>query len=139
MKRNLVFERFYPHPVTRVWKALTDSDAISTWFEENDFQPVVGHKFQFRTSATGPGYDGILYCEVLEVEAPYRLVYSFYGGMIRHQTQVIWTLVEEGQGTRLRLEHTGFTGLTELALSGIVGFGWRNALKQLAKLLNNPE
>ena len=52
MKRDLKFDRFYPHPPDRVWKALTDPQALARWYMDNDFQPVVGHRFQFRTELT---------------------------------------------------------------------------------------
>lgn len=37
-------------PIERVWHALTDPATLSQWtfFETNDFQPVVGHRFHFR-------------------------------------------------------------------------------------------
>jgi uncharacterized protein YndB with AHSA1/START domain len=54
----------YPHPVERVWAALTSSDALAVWLMPNDFKPVVGHRFTFRTKPA-PGFDGIVHCEVL--------------------------------------------------------------------------
>ncbi|MBE0690020.1 MAG: SRPBCC domain-containing protein, partial [Anaerolineae bacterium] len=49
MKRDLKFERFYPHPPERVWKALTDPAALASWYMANDFKLEVGHKFTFHT------------------------------------------------------------------------------------------
>ena len=42
MKRDLKFDRFYPHPPERVWKALTDHREFGTWFRvrlESAFAP----------------------------------------------------------------------------------------------------
>ena len=39
---------FEPAPET-VWEFLTKSEWISQWLMENDFQPVVGQKFIFKT------------------------------------------------------------------------------------------
>jgi uncharacterized protein YndB with AHSA1/START domain len=72
LKRNLRLERVYPYPPERLWRALTDSAAMNDWLMPNDFQPVVGHKFQFHTMAA-PTFDGTVYCEVLEIDAPRRL------------------------------------------------------------------
>jgi uncharacterized protein YndB with AHSA1/START domain len=136
MKRDLRFERFLKHPPERIWKALTDPQALAGWYMENDFRPVVGHRFQFRTEA-GPGFDGILHCQVMVVEEPYRLAYTFRGGrFLERETLVTWTLTRQHGGTLLRLEHTGFTGFSTIAMSFIIGFGWWRFLKQLPAFLD---
>ena len=43
---------------------------------KNDFQPVVGHRFQFRATPQ-PHWNGVIDCEVLVVEAYQRLSYSW--------------------------------------------------------------
>ena len=96
---------------------------------ENDFEPRVGHRFQFHT-APRPGFNGIVRCEVLEVDEPRRLVYSWQGGQMRRPTIVTWTLEPIEHGTRLRLDHTGFEGASGLALSVILGVGWRRLLSR---------
>ena len=136
MKRDLTFTRVYRHPPERVWQALTDSRAIAEWLMPNDFEPQVGHKFQFRTQPA-PGFDGIVHCEVLEVDAPRRLAYTWQGGPMRRPTTVTWTLTRVPEGTLLRLEHTGFEGLGGLATSFILGRGWKGLLRQkLAQVLD---
>ncbi|MCC6614826.1 MAG: SRPBCC domain-containing protein [Anaerolineae bacterium] len=135
MKRDLKFERFYPHPPERVWKALTDPDALAAWYMTNDFKPEVGHKFTFHTDP-GPGFDGTLNCEVILVDAPHELIYSFIGGFMKRKTTVRWLLIAQEGGTLLRLEHTGFTGLTDAAVSFIIGSGWGRFLAQLPPLLD---
>jgi uncharacterized protein YndB with AHSA1/START domain len=49
MKRNVRIERFYPFPPERVFQSLTDPALLTQWLMENDFQPRLGHKFQFRS------------------------------------------------------------------------------------------
>lgn len=135
MKRDLQFERVYPHAPERVWHALTASGAIAKWFAPNDFLPVVGHRFTFRTDPA-PNYDGILYCEVLEVDPPHRLAYTFIGGYMEHTTVVTWTLTPVAEGTHVRLEHTGFTGLTDVAVADILSGGWLTQLSRLTDVLD---
>jgi uncharacterized protein YndB with AHSA1/START domain len=79
MKRDLHFEVTYPHPPEKVWRALTDPQAIAQWLMENNFEARLGHKFQFRTKPA-PGFDGVVNCEVLEMDPPRRLAYSWSGG-----------------------------------------------------------
>lgn len=136
MKRDLKYERFYKHPPERVWKALTDPKWLSAWYMDNDFQPVVGHTFTFRTvPAPDAGFDGVLYCEVILVDAPHQLAYTFIGGYMERKTTVKWTLIPVDGGTLLKLEHTGFTGLTDLAVSSILDSGWQGFLPGIAIVL----
>jgi len=39
-------ERFYPNPPEDVWVALTDPRTLAEWFEPNNHEPTVGHKFR---------------------------------------------------------------------------------------------
>jgi uncharacterized protein YndB with AHSA1/START domain len=43
---------------------------------KNDFQPVVGHKFNFRATSM-PNWNGVTDCQVLVVEPNERLSYSW--------------------------------------------------------------
>jgi uncharacterized protein YndB with AHSA1/START domain len=125
MTRDLHFEFVYPHSPQRVWRALTDSAAIAKWLMPNDFQPVVGHKFQFRTKPR-PGFDGIVNCEVLELEPPRKLAYSWKGGGM--ETVVSYTLEAVPEGTRLHFDHTGFRGLRGLLVSKMLASGWKSKI-----------
>jgi uncharacterized protein YndB with AHSA1/START domain len=122
MKRDLSFHRDYNHPPDRVWRALTDPDAIAEWLMDNDFKPVVGHKFQLWTDP-GPGFDGITHCEVLEIEPSKILAYTFTGGGI--DTVVRYRLEEIPNGTRLHVEHTGFEGVKAVLISFLLQMGVR--------------
>ena len=125
MKRDLHFENTYPHPIEHVWQTITSSEAMSQWLMPNDFQPILRHRFQFRTKPA-PGFDGIVNCEVLELVPPERLVYSWVGGGVN--TRLIWTLKRVPEGTALTLDHVGFTGLRGMLVSSILGKGWRSKI-----------
>ena len=56
-----------------------------------DFAPVVGHKFQFRVKPQ-LGWRGIVDCEVLEVDQPRKLSYSWQGDPKYRVTNVTWLL-----------------------------------------------
>jgi uncharacterized protein YndB with AHSA1/START domain len=129
MRRNLVLERIYPYPPEQVWDALADGKALSEWLMETDFQPYVGHRFQFRTKPSW-GFDGIVYCEVISVERPRTLAYTWQGGPMKKPTIVTWTLQPIPEGTRLRLEHTGFEGLAGISVSFLLGSGWGRLLRE---------
>ena len=57
--RSLVIEKELPHPVGKVWRALTQGALIKEWLMDNDFQPEVGHKFKFRSTPM-PNWDGVI-------------------------------------------------------------------------------
>ncbi|KIP52865.1 SRPBCC family protein [Leucobacter komagatae] len=124
-------DEFVPHKATRVWAALTDARELGQWFMSNDFQPEVGHEFTLDT-----GRWGVTYCTVLEVDAPRRLRYSWRNGPL--DTIVTWSLVQEGAGTRILIEHRGFDTsdpLQRQAYEGMAG-GWRSmVLRSLAGYL----
>ncbi|PGH41084.1 ATPase [Micromonospora sp. WMMA1996] len=104
---RIAVDQFLPHPPAKVWRALTDSDLLERWLMPNDFRPALGHHFTFRTVARpGQRFDGVVHCEVLELDEPRRLRWAWRGGSL--DTVVTWTLVPEGRGTRLFLEHAGF-------------------------------
>lgn len=137
MSETVVLDVELKSPIERVWNALTDSATLSKWmlFKSNDFQPVVGHVFQFREA---PGWDGVVDCEVVEVDEPHRLSYTWVGGGAdrpAHSTVVTWTLTEsEGGVTRLHLEQSGFPSGAKQEIGG-ARYGWTNMLDQLQSLL----
>ena len=136
-------ERFYPHAPEDVWAAITDPHAIAEWLEPNNHQPVVGHKFQFRCD---PGIcgSGITECEVLEAEAPKRLVWSWVHtpkppAKACDPMKISWTLVPKDSGTLLILEHTGAENLNWLTRN-MMRFGWGYMMKSLIpRILKNVE
>lgn len=123
------------HPVERVWHYLTDSKLLAIWLMENDFLPVMGHTFQFRTKAKPTfNFDGIIYCQVLEVIPLKKLSYSWRGGSgkgsVTLDSIVTWTLKPNGHGTELILEHTGFRGLKNFAAYFFMNIGWKKKIKK---------
>lgn len=91
-------DQFIAHPPAAVWKAITTPELLARWWAEGDIAPIVGHRF---TVDMGPY--GKVPCQVLEVDPDQRLVYSF-----GPDWTLTFTLVAEGHGTRLLLEHAGF-------------------------------
>ncbi len=116
MSQELVLETFYPHPPERVWQALTDRRALSVWMMDNDFEACLGHQFRFQSRPL-PGVKVTIYCQVLELEAPKRLVYSWKEHPSDLASRVIWTLSPVEDGTQVRLQHRGTVS------ASIPGFG----------------
>jgi uncharacterized protein YndB with AHSA1/START domain len=129
--------QFLSRPPEQVWHALTDPALLARWLMPNDFQPAVGHRFTFRTEPVPQqGFDGIVHCQVLELEPPRLLRFSWRGGVL--DTEVSWRLVPEGAGTRLLITHDGFDDAdpVQRVTMGIMGGGWRGHLiKRLTAVL----
>lgn len=104
MSQDVKLDIFYPHPPERVWKALTEPRALAAWMMDNDFEPRLGHKFRFHSHPL-PGLETKIYCEVVELDEPIRLVYTWRTAPTAEPSLVIWTLTPVEQGTQLKLEH----------------------------------
>ena len=101
---QLNFAVFYPHPPERVWRAITDRRALAAWLMDNDFEPRLGHKFQFFAQSL-PGLQPKINCQVIELDQPKRLVYTWQDALMSQPSLVIWTLNPIDGGTQLKLEH----------------------------------
>src|SRR3954470_10160935 len=129
MQRDIRHSWHFNHPPDLVWEYLTKSELLAHWLMENDFKLIVGHKFQFRTKPKlNLGFDGNVYCEVLEIIPFKRLSYSWRGGPSKENptldSLVIWTLTKTDNGTELVLEHKGFKGMKNFVTYIIMNLGW---------------
>jgi uncharacterized protein YndB with AHSA1/START domain len=104
MLQDVKLNIFYPHPPERVWKALTDRRALAAWMMENDFEPCLGHKFRFRSEPI-PGVEATIHCEVIELDEPNRLIYTWRDSSVSEPSLVVWTLTAVDGGTQLQLRH----------------------------------
>ena len=76
-----------------------------------------------------PGWDGVVHCEVTEVDGPNLLAYSWRSSNMRKTTTVTWRLSEVDTGTRLRLDHQGFAGMAGVILAFMHRAGWRTIVR----------
>lgn len=129
--RSVVFEKEFAYPPEKVWRALTQGDLIAQWLMENDFQPLVGHRFQLRSTPM-PNWNGIIDCEVLLAEPQKRLSYSW--NSLGLESVVAWTLTPTPGGTLVRMEQSGFRADQEAAYKG-AGYGWQKFIGGLERVV----
>ena len=124
--RAVVVEREMPHSAEKVWRALTQGALLEEWLMKNDFQPVVGHRFNLRADW------GAVDCQVLAVEPNKTLSYTWaaYG----LESVVTWTLTPTSTGTHLRMEQSGFRPDQQQAYNGAKG-GWQQFFANLEQVL----
>jgi uncharacterized protein YndB with AHSA1/START domain len=129
--RTLVIERVFSHPPEKLWRALTESPLVAQWLMNNDFEPVVGRRFQLRSEPV-PNWNGIIDCEVLIVEPLKRLSYTW--SSLGLGSIVLFTLAPADGGTHLRMEHSGFGPDQDRAYQG-ANYGWQRFLGTLERVV----
>jgi uncharacterized protein YndB with AHSA1/START domain len=135
--RTVVIEREMPFPPERLWRALTQPHLIAEWLMQNDFAPVVGHRFKLRGE-----WGGVLDCEVLAIEPNRTLSYTWN---FTHddpdynlQSVVTFTLTPTPSGTHVRMEQSGFRPEQKQAFGGAMA-GWQQFFGKLEQLLARPD
>jgi uncharacterized protein YndB with AHSA1/START domain len=141
MAQSIKHQLFFPHPPRAVWEYLTNAELMELWLMKNDFQPVVGHEFQFRTNPhPDVDFGGIFYCKVLEVVPFKKLSYSWKtgpgDGSITIDSVVNWELEPKDNGTLLLLDHSNFAVMENLPLFNSMIDGWLRNMHKIADNLN---
>ena len=126
-----MIEKELPYPPERIWRALTEGSLIQEWLLDNDFEPVVGHNFQFRFPPM-PNWNGVIDSEVLVVEPNQTLSYKW--DSLGLESIVVWTLIASGSGTLVRMEQSGFRPDQEAAYKGAT-YGWQKFFGGLERVV----
>jgi uncharacterized protein YndB with AHSA1/START domain len=106
----------YPYSIEQVWRVLTEPALVARWTvtgqggRPEGFAPVAGTRFRLIAKPV-MGWRGIVDCEVLEVDAPRLLRYTWVEDEGAAPSFVAYRLEELPTGTRFTWEHTGFTGV----------------------------
>jgi uncharacterized protein YndB with AHSA1/START domain len=129
--RSVVMERTFHHRPEKVWRALTESPLLAQWLMNNDFEPVAGRAFQFRSEPM-PNWSGIIDCEVLVVEPLKQLSYTW--SALGLDSVVQFTLTPAEGRTHLRMEHSGFGPNQDAAYKGAT-YGWQKFIGNLDRVI----
>jgi uncharacterized protein YndB with AHSA1/START domain len=138
--RSIVVVEEFRQPPAQVWRALIDPVRLGQWLMPNDFVPIVGHEFTFRTSPIAAvGFSGVVAAKVIELVPERRLAFKWddaHGGNGGNWT-VTFTLEAAGSGTRLTLVHDGFEPSIpgQLQAYRMMSPGWVEALRKLAAIV----
>jgi uncharacterized protein YndB with AHSA1/START domain len=130
---DIVFVEDIPHPIERVWMAITDSADLADWLMPNDFEARLGKRFTLRCPPSHAAR-GWVECVVLEFEPPRRMVWSWSNRSESEASRVEFRLEPIDGGTRLTLIH-----LRETDAEHRKRFysGWREKLAELRRLLGS--
>jgi uncharacterized protein YndB with AHSA1/START domain len=132
---DVEYEELLPHSIAAVWAELTDAASISEWLmATSDFRPLVGCRFRMKTQRLAP--TGWVDAVVIEIDPPRHMVWSWSAGDGSPPSRVTFQLVEEGEGTRLRLRHTGDLN-PEIA--EILRSGWPGRITALGEAIRRVQ
>lgn len=137
----LVFQRWLPGPVERIWSYLVDSKKRRLWLAAGDMPLETGAAFELSwrndalSDATDPrpaGYPEVqrLQSRVIAVEPMRRLVIAWGAG------EASFDLEERGDRVLLTLRHTG---LSEGPMRAEIAGGWHMHLDILAARLTGKK
>jgi uncharacterized protein YndB with AHSA1/START domain len=123
-RHRLRIERRYPHPVTKVWLAITDPSELSGWFPARvETELAVGATMTFTFPGEAPEANG----KVMEVEPPHVFAFDWGGEFFR------WELAPDGpDATKMVFTHV-FDDRTRAASFAT---GWDGCFDALAQVLD---
>lgn len=126
---------FLAAPREVVWAFLTEKDKLALWFHPAEDDLMLGQDYALVNTGDDGTVSKMCWGEVLEMDAPAHLKYSFtikpLGGAM---TTVIWTLEAVNGGTKLSLEHAGISAAAGEAAMGLLmalDAGWDKHLGSL--------
>ncbi|WP_147918623.1 SRPBCC family protein [Ruania zhangjianzhongii] len=122
---RVVVERHFPHPIEKVWRAVTEPVHLSQWFPAPvELELTPGGAMRF------PGFDGAEAVGVVDtVQAPGLLVFTW------GSDQFTFTLTAEGDGTQFTLAHV----FDDRAGAASFATGWETCIGGLAALIAGTE
>lgn len=137
-------ELFIAAPRERVFEALTDpKQAVQWWgksdryrFSEFNLDARVGGTWSSSGSSQNMGSFKIE-GEILELDPPRRLAYTWLSSWMPKNTKVVWELENQNGGTLVKLTHTGFAGDAEQAKNH--SNGWNSVLGWLQAYVEKGE
>ncbi len=140
MNTEIKHNVFFKHSPADVWEYLTNPEMLSQWLMKNDLKAEVGNEFHFwHSPMPAYGFDGTVYCKVLEIIPMEKFVYSWKGGpekgVLTLDSVVEWTLHPRDGGTELRLVHTGFES-DAMGIYPIMDAGWLKNMNEINTKLN---
>jgi uncharacterized protein YndB with AHSA1/START domain len=135
-ERRVEVERRIPAPPDDVFDYLTDPVKYTRWKgSEAELDPRPGGVYRVRM-----GPDSVAAGEYLEVEPPRRVVFTWgwegSADVPPGSTTVEITLSEDGDGTLLRLRHSGFPADRDAELHRE---GWEDYLGRLEQVAGAPQ
>jgi uncharacterized protein YndB with AHSA1/START domain len=107
-------------PPDRVWRALTNVDELSAWFQVR-IEGTLSSGSEVWMTSTHPQHAGQRFrVRIAELAPPHRVVWEWHPGEVdpaidysrEPRTTVTFSLEPSGRGTRLSVSETGFDAIS---------------------------
>ena len=135
--KTLVIDRVFTAPPDRVFAAWTDTAQLAEWYGPEGMKAeifandlTVGGQYSLVMKSAEGEYH--LSGEYEEIEPPRKLVFTWKWKTSDETTRVTIELRPQGDGTHLRLTHTGFP---EAEQTSSHNQGWSSSLNDLERYL----
>ena len=135
--KTLVIDRVFTAPPDRVFAAWTDTAQLAEWYGPEGMKAeifandlTVGGQYSLVMKSAEGEYH--LSGEYEEIEPPRKLVFTWKWKTSDETTRVTIELRPQGDGTHLRLTHTGFA---EAEQTSSHNQGWSSSLNDLERYL----
>jgi uncharacterized protein YndB with AHSA1/START domain len=135
--KTLVIDRVFTAPPDRVFAAWTDTAQLAEWYGPEGMKAeifandlTVGGQYSLVMKSAEGEYH--LSGEYEEIDPPRKLVFTWKWKTSDETTRVTIELRPEGDGTHLRLTHTGFA---EAEQTSSHNQGWSSSLNDLERYL----
>jgi len=135
--KTLVIDRVFTAPPDRVFAAWTDTAQLAEWYGPEGMKAeifandlTVGGQYSLVMKSAEGEYH--LSGEYEEIEPPRKLVFTWKWKTSDETTRVTIELRPQGDGTHLRLTHTGFA---EAEQASSHNQGWSSSLNDLERYL----
>ena len=109
MNFSLIFKKFYPHPIEKVWAVVTNASALSQWLMPTESELKLGQKF-FLWEDFSSREIGRVECELIEMAAPHRMVWSWKSQGQEKPSHLVFELESTEGGSNLTLKHASESG-----------------------------
>lgn len=140
---SVVVETVIGAPPARVFEALTDQRQLVRWWDNEEaplesfeIEPRLGGRYRYSTRQTAVTINGVskfvCHGEIVEFDPPRVLAYTWIANWHEdktHPTLVRYELTPEGNGTRVKVTHSGLYQ-EKVARKDYAG-GWVEVLEML--------
>ena len=100
--------RTYQRPIDQVWEIVTDQKYLSQWLMPGNFEAKKGKQFRFDCPPDENECSDFVNGEVLEVEAPKRIQFTWRTASLAYETIVTFLLDQTEEGVNFQILHEGF-------------------------------
>ena len=140
MPNQITKKRIFNHSALEVWEAISSKDELAIWFMDGNFNASEGEVFEF-IDKPGEKWNGVYSGEVISSQPPLNLAYSWCHRKLNHTTYIWWRVEDINDRSILKLEHSGFKGLSDYFSGFYYSWFWNSKLRRLANYLKqkNPE